>query len=110
MRIINCFVCSFRFFFSTLLSSSASLFSFSVFQIIVDYKHDELDLVLKALNTMPNHLTAGVVSNDIQFNNKVLGETITGTMCVVSPTHPHTHTLSLSLCISVFPSVSFLSC
>jgi len=60
-----------------------SLTLFVSFQIIVDYKHGELDLVLKALNTMPNHLTAGVVSNDIQFNNKVLGETITGTMCVL---------------------------
>ena len=52
---------------------------FGPFQIIVDYKEGEIDKVLDALNACPNHLTAGVVSNNVQFNNKVIGETITGT-------------------------------
>lgn len=52
---------------------------FGPFQIIVDYKHDQVPLVLKALNTMQNHLTAGIVSNDMQFLNHMLGNTISGT-------------------------------
>mmetsp|Transcript_85435 Transcript_85435/g.160903 ORF Transcript_85435/g.160903 Transcript_85435/m.160903 type:complete len:556 (+) Transcript_85435:34-1701(+) len=52
---------------------------FGPFQVIVDYKHEQLPMVLKALNTMQNHLTAGIVSNDMQFLNHVLGNTISGT-------------------------------
>lgn len=52
---------------------------FGPFQVIVDWKDGQLPLVLNALNTMKNHLTAGIVSNDIQFLHEVLGNTISGT-------------------------------
>lgn len=44
---------------------------FGGFQIIVDYRDDQLDLVLEALERTHAHLTAAIVSNDIQFQNKV---------------------------------------
>lgn len=53
---------------------------FGPFQVIVRWKDGELPLVLSALNRMPNHLTAGIVSNDVQFLNEVLGNTISGTI------------------------------
>jgi len=52
---------------------------FGPFQIIVEYKEGEIDDVLKVIDTMPNHLTAGIVSNDIQFVNHCLANTINGT-------------------------------
>lgn len=52
---------------------------FGGFQIIVDYKDDQLDLVLAALERVHAHLTAAVVSNDVIFQNKVLGSTVNGT-------------------------------
>jgi len=52
---------------------------FGPFQVIVDWKEGQLPLVLQILNSMENHLTAGVVSNDIRFLQHVLGNTISGT-------------------------------
>lgn len=52
---------------------------FGPFQVIVDWKEGQLPLVLELLNTMENHLTAGVVSNDIRFLQEVLQNTISGT-------------------------------
>mmetsp|Transcript_25491 Transcript_25491/g.73345 ORF Transcript_25491/g.73345 Transcript_25491/m.73345 type:complete len:549 (+) Transcript_25491:88-1734(+) len=52
---------------------------FGPFQVIVDWKDGQLPLVLEALNSMENHLTAGVVSNDVRFLNEVVGNTISGT-------------------------------
>jgi 1-pyrroline-5-carboxylate dehydrogenase len=52
---------------------------FGGFQIIVDYRDDQLDLVLKALERCNAHLTAAVVSNNVIFQNKVLGHTVNGT-------------------------------
>merc|ERR1712023_172018 len=40
---------------------------FGPFQMIVDWKEGQLPQVLEILNAMPNHLTAGVVSNDMLF-------------------------------------------
>ncbi|KAL8457935.1 hypothetical protein ACS0TY_035697 [Phlomoides rotata] len=40
---------------------------FGPFQIVTEYKHDELPLVLNALERMHAHLTAAVVSNDPLF-------------------------------------------
>lgn len=59
--------------------ATASTELFGPFQVIVDYKSHQVDFVIELLNRMPNHLTAGVVSNDIQFINHVLGNTISGT-------------------------------
>lgn len=52
---------------------------FGPFQVIVDWKEGQLPQVLEAVNTMKNHLTAGVVSNDVKFIHEVLGNTISGT-------------------------------
>jgi len=52
---------------------------FGPFQVIVDWKEGQLPQVLEILNAMPNHLTAGVVSNDVLFLQEVLGNTISGT-------------------------------
>jgi len=53
---------------------------FGPVQVLVDYKEGQLEDVLDATNRMPNHLTAGVVSNDPRFINEVLGRSVTGTM------------------------------
>jgi hypothetical protein len=45
----------------------------------VDYRDDQLDLVLQALERCNAHLTAAVVSNNVMFQNKVLGHTVNGT-------------------------------
>jgi len=52
---------------------------FGPFQILVDWKDGELEDVLHILNSMENHLTAGVVSNDVHFLQHVLANTISGT-------------------------------
>lgn len=52
---------------------------FGGFQVLVDYAEEELPLVLQALEKMENHLTAAIVSNDVHFQNKVLGSTVNGT-------------------------------
>jgi len=52
---------------------------FGPFQIIVDYKDAELDMVLELLERMHANLTAAVVSNDVVFQHKVLGNTVNGT-------------------------------
>ena len=48
--------------------------------MITSYAEGELPLVLKLLNRMENHLTAGVVSNDQLFLQTVLSNTINGTI------------------------------
>ena len=52
---------------------------FGPFQIIVSYGDDELEKVLDILERMSHHLTAAVVSRDVDFQNKVLGATVNGT-------------------------------
>ena len=52
---------------------------FGPFQIITTWSDGELPLVLELLNSMENHLTAGVVSNDQEFLTEVLGNTVNGT-------------------------------
>lgn len=52
---------------------------FGPFQVIVDWKEGQVDEVLRILNSMENHLTAGIVSNNMQFLNKMLSNTISGT-------------------------------
>ncbi|XVF50166.1 hypothetical protein PTKIN_Ptkin04bG0073900 [Pterospermum kingtungense] len=52
---------------------------FGPFQIITDYKKDQLPMVLDALERMHAHLTAAVVSNDPIFLQNVIGNTVNGT-------------------------------
>jgi 1-pyrroline-5-carboxylate dehydrogenase len=52
---------------------------FGPFQIVVEYGDDDLPPVLQALERMSQHLTAAVVSADIEFQNRVLGATVNGT-------------------------------
>ncbi|GER38569.1 delta-1-pyrroline-5-carboxylate dehydrogenase 1 protein [Striga asiatica] len=52
---------------------------FGPFQIVTEYKHDELPLVLNALERMHAHLTAAVVSNDPLFVQEVVGNSVNGT-------------------------------
>eukprot|EP00697_Spironema_sp_BW2_P015620 gnl/Spiro4/6549_TR3367_c0_g1_i1.p1 gnl/Spiro4/6549_TR3367_c0_g1~~gnl/Spiro4/6549_TR3367_c0_g1_i1.p1 ORF type:complete len:346 (+),score=54.30 gnl/Spiro4/6549_TR3367_c0_g1_i1:664-1701(+) len=52
---------------------------FGPFQIITEYKHEELPLVLECTERMEAHLTAAIVSNDKQFLNQVYGNTVNGT-------------------------------
>ncbi|KAJ6293938.1 hypothetical protein OIU76_022084 [Salix suchowensis] len=52
---------------------------FGPFQVITEYKKDQLPLVLDALERMHAHLTAAVVSNDVLFLQEVIGKTVNGT-------------------------------
>ena len=52
---------------------------FGPFQLVVEYKDSNLNTVIDFLNNMEHKLTCGVVSNDVKFLNKVLGETSNGT-------------------------------
>lgn len=51
---------------------------FGPFQIVVPYKDNEIDQVINCCNNFSHHLTAGVVSNDVRFLDKVLGQTVNG--------------------------------
>jgi 1-pyrroline-5-carboxylate dehydrogenase len=55
---------------------------FGPFQVCTEYKDSETDKVLEACERMSHHLTAAVVSNDVQFCNKVLSNTVNGTTYV----------------------------
>lgn len=52
---------------------------FGPYQIIVSYDDDDIDTVLAMFERMSNHLTAAVVSADVQFQNRVLRATVNGT-------------------------------
>lgn len=52
---------------------------FGPFQVITDYKANQLPKVLEALGRMHAHLTAAVVSNDMLFLQEVIGKTVNGT-------------------------------
>ena len=52
---------------------------FGPVQVIVNYKHDQLPIILETLEKIPLHLTAAVVSNDPLFLQQVLGLTVNGT-------------------------------
>lgn len=55
---------------------------FGPFQVVTEYSHEQLPLVLQALERMKHHLTAAIVSNDVQFVQQVLGHTVNGTTYV----------------------------
>jgi 1-pyrroline-5-carboxylate dehydrogenase len=48
-------------------------------QVITQYEDNDLPHVLEACERMHHHLTAAVVSSDIQFVNHVLANTVNGT-------------------------------
>ncbi|KAL3748374.1 hypothetical protein ACJRO7_009589 [Eucalyptus globulus] len=52
---------------------------FGPFQIVTEYKDDQLPKILDALERMHAHLTAAVVSNDPLFLQEVIGKTVNGT-------------------------------
>jgi len=52
---------------------------FGPYQIVVSYSDDDIDAVLSLFEQMSNHLTAAVVSADVQFQNRVLRSTVNGT-------------------------------
>ncbi|MDA9722358.1 aldehyde dehydrogenase family protein, partial [Luminiphilus sp.] len=52
---------------------------FGPFQIVITYGDDDVDTVLSLFEQMSHHLTAAVVTADVQFQNRVLGATVNGT-------------------------------
>lgn len=52
---------------------------FGPFQVIVEYADDELPIVLGVLERLSQHLTAAVVSADVDFQQRVLAATVNGT-------------------------------
>lgn len=52
---------------------------FGPFTIVVEYGNKDVDTMLEIIEALPNHLTAGIVSNDPHFQEKILGSTINGT-------------------------------
>jgi 1-pyrroline-5-carboxylate dehydrogenase len=52
---------------------------FGPFQVVITWGDDELPQVLEILERMSHHLTAAVVSMDVQFQQAVLGATVNGT-------------------------------
>jgi 1-pyrroline-5-carboxylate dehydrogenase len=52
---------------------------FGPFQIVVSYGDGDIDAVLALFEKMSNHLTAAVVSADVQFQNRILRATVNGT-------------------------------
>lgn len=52
---------------------------FGPFQVVTDYEDKDINDVLKTFEKIPLHLTAAVVSNDVAFKQRVLGNTVNGT-------------------------------
>ncbi len=52
---------------------------FGPFQVVVQYGDGDLGTVLSLLERMSHHLTAAVVSADVEFQQRVLGATVNGT-------------------------------
>jgi 1-pyrroline-5-carboxylate dehydrogenase len=52
---------------------------FGPFQVVVRYGNKDLDDVLSVLERMSHHLTAAVVSADVEFQGRVLSATVNGT-------------------------------
>jgi 1-pyrroline-5-carboxylate dehydrogenase len=52
---------------------------FGPFQVITEFGDEDLDTVLQCIERMSHHLTAGIVSNDVHFQERVLGSTVNGT-------------------------------
>merc|ERR1712157_38084 len=52
---------------------------FGPLQVITSYNDESLEQALEACERMSHHLTAAGVSNDVRFQDKVLGRTVNGT-------------------------------
>ncbi len=52
---------------------------FGPFQVLVEYGDNDIDTVLDLLEKMSHHLTAAVVSADVEFQHRVLSATVNGT-------------------------------
>lgn len=52
---------------------------FAPFQVVTTFADNERHLVLDACERMSNHLTAAVVSNDVEFQTAILANTVNGT-------------------------------
>lgn len=52
---------------------------FGPFQVVVSYSDTEIPTVLAMLERMSHHLTAAVVSADVEFQGRVLAATVNGT-------------------------------
>ena len=55
---------------------------FAPFQIVAEYKSNQVDCVIALLEAIDHHLTAAVVSNDVEFINKMVSNTVNGTTYV----------------------------
>uniref|UniRef100_A0A6U2JET3 Aldehyde dehydrogenase domain-containing protein n=1 Tax=Hemiselmis andersenii TaxID=464988 RepID=A0A6U2JET3_HEMAN len=55
---------------------------FAPIYVVTQFGDNEIPIVLDALERMDEHLTAGVVSNDAQFQHKVLSNSLNGTTYV----------------------------
>ena len=65
-----------------LLGKDFDLITSEVFgpvQVLVVYEDKDLSKVMEALEKIPQNLTAAIVSNDVHFQQKVLGSTVNGT-------------------------------
>lgn len=51
---------------------------FGPFQIVTEYGNNEFEKVVDVLEEIPANLTAGIVSNDIVWKEKLLGMTVNG--------------------------------
>lgn len=52
---------------------------FAPFQVVTEFAESQIDLVIQACEGMSHHLTAAVVSNDVEFQTKILANTVNGT-------------------------------
>lgn len=52
---------------------------FAPFQVVTEFDDASLEGVLEALERMSHHLTAAVVSNNVEFQTKVLAHSVNGT-------------------------------
>ena len=52
---------------------------FGPFQIVVEYEDKNLEIVLEIIERISNHLTAAIVSQDIQFQQRIIGSSVNGT-------------------------------
>lgn len=52
---------------------------FAPFQVVTEYDCSQVDQVIEACERMSHHLTAALVSNDLEFRNKILSNTVNGT-------------------------------
>jgi len=55
---------------------------FAPFQVVTDFSDGQVSLVVELLEKLEAHLTAAVVSNDIEFQQKILGSSVNGTTYV----------------------------